>query len=192
MKLPRHVRESARMMGLEDDFDERDLRRAYLRGCKKLAPDKGGSKEKFQELQRAHAILRSHAVKAGCDGDSAALDQRVDDLKQTSLPDLPRKYNSANAAYESMYGDPILRMHGYGEWLKQDVPDQLRPPERIAPNRLNETFERIQEKRQRLVVSTHVVSPLMAHGTVGAPIEDNVEDFTDTAKGMLDLQRAYG
>ena len=44
-------------MGLRIGFTERELRKAYMTGCRKLAPDKGGDARAFIKLQRAHSIL---------------------------------------------------------------------------------------------------------------------------------------
>lgn len=187
----------ARMMGLREGFTRDELRRAYLRGCRKLAPDKGGDVRRFDMLQEANAVLAMHAR----DG---AREQRCDDINngRSDTPDRPdatqltaapaagRRHKSANDAYAALYGSSGPKLQGHGDWLKRDVPEEHRPPDKISPARLNETFERLASRRGYGpgAVSTHVI-PGAAQTTVAHALHDADEDFTLGA--LPDLRDAF-
>jgi curved DNA-binding protein CbpA len=179
-----------KQLGLEPGFTHEQLRRAYLRGSRKLSPDKGGDADKFIAMQKAHAFLLRLAAREEVDLD-APLPERTDPVPVR--PDSKPRFKSANDAYLAENGDriPMVR-RGHGDYLKRDVNPDLRPPDRINAKRLNTEFERIAQARGAtpLTVSTHVVAPVYASGSVGHPIIDDADDFTE--QGLADLQAAYG
>lgn len=186
----RKVHIARKKMGLPPNFTEKQLRRAYLTGCRKLAPDKGGDAAAFVELQSAHAILLPIAHRHQ---DPSASKDTGENEGRAPQPSLPRKYKTANEAYAAIHGDAESRMRGYGDWLKREVRPELRPPDKIPEARLHETFDKIANSKRgaEWTVSTHVVQPLNASTSVGHPIHDDVEDFSD-GRWMADLQNAYG
>ena len=197
MTLPRDLHKCAKMMGLGPDFDTDQLRRSYLRGCKKLAPDKGGDTRKFQDLQRVHALLVPYARRVGSDQTTSDMQQCVSRLqvqhdRERTREQPGKRYATANAAYEAIHGgSSSARTRGHGQWLKSDVAPELRPPDRIPFKQLNSEFERIrQAANATTTVSTHVIAPMLAYGTVGSLIDDADEDFT--SEHGVDLQRAFG
>ena len=220
------VRIAQRLMGLKPGFTERELRNAYLRGCRKLAPDKGGDAQSFIALQNAHAILLPHARRDDMGSSSSAQDtmdgmldqrgERRNDQQASQGPVTPQmaqaartapeqlttntrgadgqpRFKDANTAYQALHGDEGPKLRGYGDWLKQDVRPELRPPEHISQARLHDTFENLANKRGDApwTVSTNVVEPLHANTSVGHPIFDDAEDYSD-GRWLADLQAAYG
>ena len=184
----RFTRECMKQLGLEPGFTQDHLRRAYLRGSRKLSPDKGGDANKFIAMQRAHAFLVPLADREQVDLD-APLPERTDPVRTETKP----RFKSANDAFLAENGEHIpMAKRGHGDYLKRDVNPDLRPPDRINAKRLNTEFERIAEARGAtpLTVSTHVVSAAFAAGSVGHPIIDDAEDFSE--QGLADLQAAYG
>lgn len=187
----RRVRECAKMMGLAPEFTQDELRKAYLRGCKKLAPDKGGDQARFLAMQDAYAFLKKYARRREVDL-SGPIPQRPEPVALTAAPEKGRRHKDVNAAFQALHGQDTPTLRGRGEWLRSDVPESQRPPERISESRLNETFESINRAQGRgpMAVSTHVVKPCCAFTTVGYDIEDSTDDFT--IGNLPDLQRAYG
>lgn len=195
--LDGEILHSMRVMGLrhghaEPEFTERDLRKAYLRSCKKLSPDKGGDAERFVALRNAYEHLKPYARRradtAPTESGPPVYRGHVPQVSQNSTG--PRHKN-VEAAYAAMYGDrgPEARFAGRGDWLKQDVPTSERAPENVGMSRLHETFERVTQ-RGPTTVSTYVVEPSVAHTTVGHDIHDEGTD--DFSIGTLaDLQYAY-
>lgn len=190
--VDRKVREYAKMMGIEASFTREQLRESYLRGCRKLAPDKkGGDTKRFLALQEAYAYLKRHVQRPEVDLHSP-IEERAAPTSLVAAPSKGRRHKDVNSAYAALHGEsgPLLR--GHGDWLKSDIPNDQRPPDRINHARLNETFEKLAHARGRgpLAVSTHVVEPVCAQTSVGYDIEDASDDFT--IGHLADLQRAYG
>lgn len=184
------TRRFTRMMGLDENFTRKQLRHAYMCGCRKLAPDKGGDEKKFRKLQEAYEYLSCRASRPNADIETT-IQERNDHDNLLAAPQTGRRHKDVNAAYAAMHGDSGPRLRGHGDWLKADVPANLRAPEKISEARLNDTFERIAHSNGRgpLAVSTHVVQPMCAQTSVGFDIEDNCDDFT--IGHLADLQRAY-
>ena len=188
-------------MGLHPGFTERQLRKAYMTGCRKLAPDKGGDAQDFIKLQRAHSLLLPFAVRPETTVSMASAQLTRDGAGQGSIPrdsrDAPvapaKKYKSVNEAYTAIHGDATSRMRGHGDYMKRDVRAELRAPDKISQARLHETFEKVSASRIKtpLTVSTHVVQPLKATTSVGHPIHDETDDYGD-GRWLTDLQTAYG
>lgn len=202
----RDVLVAQRMMGLDTGYTEADLRKAYKKGCKKLAPDKGGCASDFVKLQKAHALLIPFARRsevhvtletAQLTRDGAAGEESVsrggEAHQGASANQGNKKYKSVNEAYAAIHGNVEGRLRGHGDWLKRDVREDLRPPEKVPEARLHETFEKLSASRGTgpWTVSTHVVKPLDADTSVGYPIHDDAEDYSD-GRWLADLQAAYG
>ena len=188
-------------MGLRLGFTEQELRKAYMTGCRKLAPDKGGDAQAFIKLQRANAILLSYATRpetrvtmesAQLTRDGAGQEGIARDCKDTP-PTSGKKYKNVNEAYVAIHGDATKRMRGHADYMKRDVRAELRAPDKIPEARLHETFEKVSATRgpEPWTVSTHVVQPLEAMTTVGHPIHDEADDYGD-GRWLTDLQTAYG
>lgn len=183
----------AKMMGLGETFTRDQLRNAYTRGCRKLAPDKGGDARKFRKLQEAYEYLLGRATrpKVDIEGTIEARELQNDEFRAAPQQNGRPRHKDANAAYAALHGNGGPRLRGHGDWLKKDAPSNLRAPEKISESKLNDTFERIAHMNGRgpLAISTHVVRPMCAPSSLGYDIDDNCDDFT---MGTLpDLQRAY-
>lgn len=202
-------------MGLCHEFTEQQLRKAYMTGCRKLAPDKGGDAEAFIKLQRAHSLLLPLArrpetrvnmasallTRNGHGQEGIAREGRNgphnedDGGRGNGDPSCTsaKKYKNVNEAYSAIHGDAMSRMRGHSDYMKRDVRAELRAPEKIPEARLHETFEKISASHPKgpLTVSTHVVKPLEASTSVGHPIHDETDDYGDGV-WLTDLQTAYG
>jgi DnaJ-class molecular chaperone len=188
----RKVREYAKKMGLDATFTREQLRDSYLRGCRKLNPDKkGGDTQRFLALQEAYSYLKRHVHRPEVDL-NRPIQERAEPGALVAAPAKGRRHKDVNSAYAALHGDGGPSLRGHGDWLKSEIPDDQRPPDRINHSRLNETFEKIAHARGRgpLAVSTHVVQPVCAHTSVGYDIEDSSDDFT--IGNLADLQRAFG
>ena len=185
------MRKFTRMMGLQPGFTADQLRRAYLVGCRKLAPDKGGDHRRFTALQEAHGVLKRYAQREEVDL-ANKIPARPMPESLTAAPTQGPRHKDANSAFAALYGNTGPTLRGHGDWLKQDVPSEHRPPDHVSAARLNETFERLAKARGRgpQAVSTHVVQPVAAFSSVGFDIDDSADDFTFGC--LADLQRAYG
>lgn len=53
-----------KVLGVEKDCPQKDLRKAYLRLAQKNHPDKGGDAEKFKQMQKAYDILGNEEKRA--------------------------------------------------------------------------------------------------------------------------------
>lgn len=190
LDLDPRTRECLKMLGLEQDFTPDQLRRRYLRGCRKLSPDKGGDPKLFNKLQEAYTFLRVHARRDEIDLNQP-LPPRPAPTTLTAVPSQGRRYKTANDAYAAMYGSDGCTLRGHGDWLKGDVPLEQRPPDRVSESRLNDTFEVLNRSLGRgpQALSTHVVQPMVAHSTVGYDLNDSGEDYT--VGHLADLQRAF-
>lgn len=216
----RYTRICMKQLGLEAGFTTKQLRTAFLRGSFKLSPDRGGDAAKFIALQKANAHLANYARReevdiandleralaerqsalaevsgrkspgelSGPGGDSSQARKSED--AQTNRP----RYKNVADAFSAVHGDQSeLVKRGHGGYLQREVRSEFRPPDRIAPARLNSEFERINQARGAppLTVSTHVVEPVCAQSTIAYPIYDDAEDFGD-GRYLSDLQAAYG
>ena len=189
-------------MGLHPGFTQKQLRKAYMTGCRKLAPDKGGDAGAFIKLQRAHSILlplarraetRVSLESAQLTRDGAGQESIARSDRDVSTPSATKKYKNVNEAYHAIHGDATNRMRGHADYMKREVRAELRAPDKIPQAKLHETFEKVSASRSTtpLTVSTHVVKPLDAATSVGHPIHDETDDFGD-GRWLTDLQTAYG
>ena len=187
-------------MGLGPGFTERQLRKAYMTGCRKLAPDKGGDASAFIKLQRAHSLLLPFAVRPETTVSLASAQLTRDGTGQEGIArssgdasePSKKKYKNVNEAFNAIHGDATSRMRGHADYMKQDVRKDFRAPEKIPQARLHETFEKVSASRSApWTVSTHVVRPLDAVTSVGHPIHDETDDYGD-GRWLTDLQTAYG
>merc|ERR1719387_645794 len=66
-----------RLLGVTPDCSDDELKKAYRAACRRLHPDKGGDKDKFQALQRAYAAILEQRSKGSPakENDAAQQDQ---------------------------------------------------------------------------------------------------------------------
>lgn len=60
-----------RLLGVTPDCSDDELKKAYRAACRRLHPDKGGDKDKFQALQRAYAAILEQRTKGAPTSDAA-------------------------------------------------------------------------------------------------------------------------
>lgn len=80
------------ILGISRDSSLKDIRQAYLKKAISEHPDKGGSSESFDALQKAYTILSNV-------GERAAYDEKVFGQRDVGAVDEQTQYNYANNYY---------------------------------------------------------------------------------------------
>lgn len=62
------------VLGLDEEFTQRDLRKAYRIMSMQFHPDRGGTSEQFETLTKAYGALKSRALKDGVKSDEQTVE----------------------------------------------------------------------------------------------------------------------
>merc|ERR1719387_1033580 len=110
-----------RLLGVAPDCSDDELKKAYRAACRRLHPDKGGDKDKFQALQRAYAAILEQRSKGSLakENDAAQQDQATSaagNAPASSRSDHCARGDATSAAPFALEGldaaaDPDVRGH---------------------------------------------------------------------------------
>ena len=168
---------------LSSPFTRSELCRAYRRMALKCSPDKpGGSARAFRIIKESVDVLEQYAMDRQ---DHRSVGDLVTQReKDIGAHRVASSFAAMNAEYERAQQG---RSRGYGDWLKQDIDEKARPPEKIKLSDLHTTFEAIKKNNPN-TLSTFVVSEMNAHSSVAHSIHDDLSVFDGA--WYADLQSA--
>ena len=143
-----------------------EIKRAYRKKAKKIHPDKGGSKENFQNLTKAYALLmndeaRNHYDETGSDNYQDKNSIRAQAQSRTA--DLATKI--IRKKYQEALTNPFINFDGPISWnLLDEVRKQINTNERETNAKL-EDFRRakiyMNKVRKRLRKKTETGNPFL-------------------------------
>lgn len=195
-----------KILGVPKNYDEKVLKKAYLKMAMKTHPDRGGSQEQFQQVSIAYSVL----LKRLKDVNNSNLHndlrdksreyiktQSQDSLQNVNLSD---KFDSDvfNKIYEeNRIGD--VYDSGYGNWMNKNPASEDDPKKmfdgNFNKNMFNREFEKYKREQQKNIGSQIVIydepqvdisfkgkDSLMVLG------KGNVSDFSGESNGGLNYR----
>jgi hypothetical protein len=215
-----YFQEALHLLGIDEheELTTDRLRRGYKQAAIRAHPDKGGSKEAFDEVARAYKYVEK--ILARISGQSSSAEKArmtaavtmenaraVRESAAPAIPDAPPVQLSAKKLDVSMFNrlfeenrlpDPT-RDSGYGDWLKgQDGSDDVAADPRLRGKFSQEVFESVfREKAVQQTAGTAIMRRLEPDAVIaagGTELGGDVGNFTaafgsDTQ--FTDLKEAY-
>ena len=150
-----------KILNLSKNFDEKTLKKAYLRAAMKSHPDRGGSPQAFQQVSIAYTILQKKLQER--DNNHDHNDLREGSTKYVSQQQNQPKINVNMTenfdvdVFNQIYQDnkiPEIYDEGYGSWMKESPAIESEQGRMFQSgfnkDMFNSTFEKYkQEQSQR-------------------------------------------
>lgn len=212
-----YFQESLALLGIpedEEDLTHEKIRMAYLRVSRKAHPDKGGSKEKFDELQRAYKYVgrildRVKPRVTEEERERLTAPVTIDNARATraaAAPAAPVKLSSKkldmstfNKLFEENRLPDAQRDTGYGDWMaSQGGSEDIAADPRLKGKFSQTNFESVfRERALKQTAGTEIMKRLEPDAIiapVGTELGADTRNFTaafgaDTQ--FTDLKEAY-
>lgn len=212
-----YFQESLVLLGIpedEDDLTHEKIRAAFLRVSRKAHPDKGGSKEKFDELQRAYKYVgrildRVKPRVTEAEREKLTAPVTMDHARATraaEAPAAPVKLSSKKldmSTFNKLFEENRLpdpqRDAGYGDWMaSQGGSEEVAADPRLKGKFSQTNFEAVfRERALKQTAGTEIIKrlePDALFSPSGTEIGGDTKNFTaafgaDTQ--FTDLKEAY-
>jgi curved DNA-binding protein CbpA len=212
-----YFQESLAMLGIpedEDDLTHEKIRAAFLRISRRAHPDKGGSKEKFDELQRAYKYVgkildRIKPRTSEADREKLTAPVTMDHARASRAaaePAAPVQLSAKkldmsmfNRLFEENRLPDPQRDNGYGDWMSSQGGDDSVAADPRLKGKFNQTnFEAVfRERALKQTAGTEIIKrpePDALFSPSGTEIGADTKNFTaafgaDTQ--FTDLKEAY-
>jgi curved DNA-binding protein CbpA len=212
-----YFQESLAMLGIpedEDDLTHEKIRAAFLRISRRAHPDKGGSKEKFDELQRAYKYVgkildRIKPRTSEADREKLTAPVTMDHARASRAaaePAAPVQLSAKKldmSAFNRLFEENRLpdpqRDNGYGDWMSSQGGDDSVAADPRLKGKFNQTnFEAVfRERALKQTAGTEIIKrlePDALFSPSGTEIGADTKNFTaafgaDTQ--FTDLKEAY-
>jgi hypothetical protein len=212
-----YFQEALALLGIpedEEDLTHEKIRAAFLRVSRRAHPDKGGSKERFEELQRAYKYVgrildRIKPRTTEAEREKLTAPVSIDHARarrEAEAPRAPVKLSSKkldmstfNRLFEENRLPDPQRDAGYGDWMTAQGGDDSIAADPRLKGKFNQTnFEAVfRERALRQTAGTEIIKRLepdaiISHG--GTELGADARNFTaafgsDTQ--FTDLKEAY-
>jgi len=157
-KLPSTKLDPYKILGISKQFNETQLKKAYLKKAMKYHPDRGGSKDEFQKISIAYTVLKKKLKEQG----EIHHHNELRDNAKSYMNSQPAQHISAgdnfdvkvfNKIYdENRIDDAFDR--GYGSWMQEtstDTSQEKMFQGQFNKDMFNHEFEKYkQEKRKQM------------------------------------------
>jgi curved DNA-binding protein CbpA len=148
-----------KILNIPKNYDEKTLKRAYLKAAMKSHPDRGGSKDSFQKVSIAYTLLTRKLKEENNSHDHSSLkDMSVDYYnEQSSKPSVNTKMMEKFDAdlFNKIYDENRVGESfddGYGEWMKntamKDQPHDKMFGDNFNKDLFNHTFEKYKSEQK--------------------------------------------
>jgi len=195
-----------KILGIPKNFDEKILKKAYLKLAMKTHPDRGGSEEQFQQVSIAYTVLLKRLK-----------DQNNSNL-HTDLRDNSRQYMETQT-HDSLQnvnlsdkfdGDVFNKIYdenrisdvydsGYGKWMNKNPASEDEPKKmfngNFNKNMFNNEFEKYKKEQQKQMGSqlTKYDEPQVDISFKGKDSlmvlgKGNISDFSGESSGGLNYR----
>ena len=85
-----------KILGCQRSASAKDLRKAYMKRCRKYHPDRGGDKEKFQEVQDVYDVLKDERKR-----------KKYDKYGKSLKPKLPAGHGLFGSLFQRADSEPF-------------------------------------------------------------------------------------
>lgn len=191
-----------KILGISKNFDERSLKKAYLKQAMVTHPDRGGSQSEFQKVSIAYTLLLKKLSDQNNNhihndlrnnAQSYMSDQSSNNMRNTNMTD-QFDVNMFNKIYTENKIDDVFDK-GYGDWMEKNN-NTIEQPKMFNKSFNKDLFNsefnkyKVQQQKQsgnqlvrydepQVDISMRGKDSLMVLG------RDNVADFSGTSEGGL-------
>lgn len=212
-----YFQEALALLGIpedEEDLTHEKIRAAFIRASRRAHPDKGGSKEQFEELQRAYKYvgrildrIKPRTSEAEREKLTAPVSvEHARARRAAEAPVAPVKLsskkldmNTFNRLFEENRLPDPARDNGYGDWMASQGGDDSIAADPRLKGKFNQTnFEAVfRERALRQTAGTEIIKKLEPDALiapVGTELGGDTRNFTaafGAETQFVDIKEAY-
>ena len=196
-----------KILNISKNYDERSLKKAYLKLANRYHPDKPtGDESKFKIITLAYKILVKKAKEKDNDKIHYDLKNGSKDFIKTQSSDNKQNINMKgrnfdgevfNKEFESNRMRDDFADEGYGEWMKKDTGDNQVDSSTLNKNNFNEQFQKLKSKKvgrqlQKYTEPEELVS-MSNRDSILVLGKEKVKSYTGESNGLgyRDLREAF-
>jgi len=196
-----------KILGITKKYDEKSLKKAYLKKALITHPDRGGSPVEFQQVSIAYTLLLKKLKDKNNNHEHNDLrnnsqsymsGQQSDNIRNVNMTE-QFDVNMFNKIYEDNKEDTVYD-RGYGDWMKEDSDNKMLQQPKMFNKSFNKDlfnseFEKFREQQQKQMgtqitrydepqadISMKGKDSLMLLG------QNNVSDFSGASEGGLNFR----
>jgi len=144
-----------KILNVPKNFDEKILKKAYLKKALKAHPDRGGSEDEFQKISIAYTVLKKKLSEEDNSHDHYQMKGGSRNYMETQGGDTSLKIDRENfdtAVFNKIYDENRIREaydSGYGDWMSQSVVKDVSQKKMFNGQFNSELFNHEFEKYKR-------------------------------------------
>jgi curved DNA-binding protein CbpA len=194
-----------KILDISKNYDERSLKKAYLKMANKTHPDKGGDPNKFKIVTLAYKVLMKKLSQKDNDKIHNELKKNSENFLKPQSSDNKQNINMKgknfnmevfNREFDQNKSADEFADNGYGDWFKKDTHSN-QPTKKLNKNNFNDEFQRIKSKQcgsqlQKYTEPKELVSMSNADSILVLG-KEKVKSYTGESNGLhyRDLKEAY-
>ena len=194
-----------KILDISKNYDERSLKKAYLKLANKTHPDKGGDPYKFRIVTIAYKVLMKKLSQKDADKIHNELKKNSENYIKTQTSDNKQNINMKdknfnkevfNREFDQNKTSDEFADNGYGDWFKRDIHSN-QPTKKLNKKNFNEEFQIHKTKQcgsqlQKYTNPQELVSMSNADSILILG-KEKVSSYTGESNGLhyRDLKEAY-
>ena len=194
-----------KILDISKNYDERSLKKAYLKMANKTHPDKGGDPNKFKIVTLAYKVLMKKLSQKDSDKIHNELKKNSENFIKTQSSDNKQNINMKgknfnmevfNREFDQNKTADEFADNGYGDWFKSDS-HANQPTKKLNKNNFNEEFQKHKSKQsgsqlQKYAEPEELVSMSNADSILVLG-KEKVKSYTGESNGLhyRDLKEAF-
>jgi len=196
-----------KILNISKNYDERSLKKAYLKLANVYHPDKpSGDESKFKIITLAYKVLVKKAKAKDNDKIHNDLKNGSTDFIKTQSSDNKQNINMKgknfsqavfNKEFDSNRMKDEFADKGYGEWMKKDNDENHIDSSKLNKNNFNEQFQKLKSKNvgkqlQQYTEPEELVS-MSNRDSILVLGKEKVKSYTGESNGLMyrDLREAF-
>tara|TARA_B100001093_G_scaffold520328_1_gene614747 strand:- start:233 stop:1240 length:1008 start_codon:yes stop_codon:yes gene_type:complete len=194
-----------KILDIAKNYDERSLKKAYLKLATRYHPDKGGDPKKFKIITLAYKILLKKYQQRNSDkihndlkkGSKDYIKRQSSNNKQNINLKKNFSQETFNREFESNRMKDDFSDKGYGDFMKQDSIDTQIDHSKLNENNFNEHFQKLKSKKKSSQLQKYSEpEELVSMGNRDSIMilgKERVKSYTGESNGLhyRDLKEAY-
>ena len=194
-----------KILDIAKNYDERSLKKAYLKLATRYHPDKGGDPRKFKIVTLAYKILLKKYKKRDSDKIHNDLKKGAKDYIKRQSSNNQQNINlkknfskeAFNREFESNRMKDDFSDQGYGDFMKQDSTDTQIDHSKLNENNFNQHFQKLKSKKKSTQLQKYSEpEELVSMGNRDSIMilgKERVKSYTGESNGLhyRDLKEAF-